>query len=165
MGFGFVRLCNYLWRRITDKGSDSTILSSSSDFPSTDHDFTRFQSRRVERKWPRNREERSVTVDGEYDMVIVPSDCGCCGSGSESHGSDWSVGWMEPHAPEFQADSGDTESDFVVLVPCYNNGGFEKKTGSRQNGFYYGEFDLMHRFIFMNFMIYIMYFYISMIFL
>ncbi|KAJ0494707.1 hypothetical protein HanIR_Chr12g0600501 [Helianthus annuus] len=42
--------------------------------------------------------------------------------------SDWSVGWMEPHAPEFfnsddeDADAGAVaDNSFAVLVPCYRN--------------------------------------------
>ncbi|XP_010446595.1 PREDICTED: uncharacterized protein LOC104729355 [Camelina sativa] len=43
-------------------------------------------------------------------------------SGSESvalalagDGPEWSVGWTEPHGPDFQSDDG----GFLVLVPCY----------------------------------------------
>lgn len=74
-------------------------------------------SRRIKKKWS-SREERRI--DREYDVVLVPSDGGCL-SGSESDDSDWSIGWMEPHAPDFQIDD-ETESSFAVLVPCYGRG-------------------------------------------
>ncbi|KAL3649963.1 hypothetical protein CASFOL_006366 [Castilleja foliolosa] len=34
--------------------------------------------------------------------------------------SDWSIGWLEPHAPGFHSD-GDTDDSFAVLVPCYRH--------------------------------------------
>ncbi|KAJ8762452.1 hypothetical protein K2173_007891 [Erythroxylum novogranatense] len=71
-------------------------------------------SRRVNRKW-HSREERKI--DKEHDVVLVPSDDGCL-SGSESDDSDYSIGWLEPHGPEFQSDD-DTDNSFAVLVPCY----------------------------------------------
>ncbi|XWS14908.1 hypothetical protein CRYUN_Cryun35bG0049200 [Craigia yunnanensis] len=71
-------------------------------------------SRRVKRKW-HSREERKI--DREYDLVLVPSDGGCV-SGSESDGSDYSIGWLEPHGPGFQSDD-DSDNSFAVLVPCY----------------------------------------------
>ncbi|KAJ8774845.1 hypothetical protein K2173_018104 [Erythroxylum novogranatense] len=37
---------------------------------------------------------------------------------SESDDSDYSIGWLEPHGPEFQSDD-DTNNSFAVLVPCY----------------------------------------------
>lgn len=64
-------------------------------------------------------------IDREYDMVIVPSDGGGCLSGSESDDSDWSIGWLEPQAPEMQTD-GDQETSFAVLVPCYRHGRAEQ---------------------------------------
>lgn len=75
-------------------------------------------SRKVKRKW-KSREERR-RIDKEYDMVLVPSD-GACLTGSESDDSDWSIGWLEPHAPGFQSDD-EAEDSFGVLVPCYRNG-------------------------------------------
>lgn len=72
------------------------------------------------RKW-KSREERSTRIDREYDVVLVPSD-GVSLSGSESDDSDWSIGWLEPHAPDFQSDEeGDDDDSFAVLVPCYRN--------------------------------------------
>nr|GMD54688.1 Amelogenin, X like [Ipomoea batatas] len=75
-------------------------------------------TRKVKRKW-KSREERR-RIDKEYDMVLVPSD-GACLTGSESDDSDWSIGWLEPHAPGFQSDD-EAEDSFGVLVPCYRNG-------------------------------------------
>ncbi|XP_057783878.1 uncharacterized protein LOC131001507 [Salvia miltiorrhiza] len=75
-------------------------------------------NRKVKRKW-KSREERSRTMDKEYDVVLVPSD-GVCLSGSESDDSDWSIGWLEPHAPDFQSDD-EADDSFAVLVPCYRH--------------------------------------------
>ncbi|KAL3838656.1 hypothetical protein ACJIZ3_023247 [Penstemon smallii] len=86
-------------------GGDRRVPSSSSN-------------RKAKRKW-KSREERSRRIDKEYDVVLVPSD-GVCLSGSESDDSDWSVGWMEPHAPGFQSDD-ETDNSFAVLVPCYKH--------------------------------------------
>ncbi|ERN14395.1 hypothetical protein AMTR_s00033p00234310 [Amborella trichopoda] len=76
---------------------------------------TKFPSRKIRRKW-QSRDERR-RIDREYDIVLVPSDGGCM-SGSDSDDSDWSIGWLEPHAPGFQSDD-DSDSSFAVLVPCY----------------------------------------------
>ncbi|KAL6661463.1 hypothetical protein ACP70R_000847 [Stipagrostis hirtigluma subsp. patula] len=72
-------------------------------------------------------------VDREHDMVIVPSDGdgGGCLSDSDSDGSDWSIGWLEPHAAELQSD-GDSEGSFAVLVPCYRRSRVER--AGRPNG-------------------------------
>lgn len=46
-------------------------------------------------------------------------------SGSESvdvvagDGPEWSVGWTEPHGPDFQSDDEGNDGGFLVLVPCY----------------------------------------------
>lgn len=76
--------------------------------------------RKVKRKW-QSREERRI--DREYDVVLVPSD-GVCLSGSESDDSDWSIGWLEPHGPDFLSDD-ETDNSFAVLVPCYKPGSKE----------------------------------------
>ncbi|GFP92007.1 hypothetical protein PHJA_001344800 [Phtheirospermum japonicum] len=73
-------------------------------------------NRKVKKKWT-SREDRSRGIDKEYDVVLVPSD-GVCLSGSESDDSDWSIGWLEPHAPDFQSDD-EVDDSFAVLVPCY----------------------------------------------
>ncbi|KAH6796888.1 hypothetical protein C2S52_021442 [Perilla frutescens var. hirtella] len=75
-------------------------------------------NRKSKRKW-KSREERSRMIDKEYDVVLVPSD-GVGLSGSESEDSDWSIGWMEPHAPDFQSDD-EGDNSFAVLVPCYRH--------------------------------------------
>ncbi|KAL5556560.1 hypothetical protein UlMin_038796 [Ulmus minor] len=80
--------------------------------------------RKVKRKW-QSREERRV--DREFDIVLVSSDGGCL-SGSESDGSDVSIGWMEPHGNGFQTD--DEDNGFAVLVPCYSPGCKEVVVGS-----------------------------------
>lgn len=72
--------------------------------------------RKNRRKW-KSREERRI--DKEYDVVLVPSD-GVCLSGSESDDSDWSIGWLEPHAPSFQSED-EADNSFAVLVPCYRH--------------------------------------------
>ncbi|KAF4380172.1 hypothetical protein G4B88_011246 [Cannabis sativa] len=72
---------------------------------------------KVKRKW-HSWEERKI--DQEYDVVIVQFDGGCV-SGSESDNSDWSIGWLEPHGPEFQSDD-EVDNSFAVLVPCYGRG-------------------------------------------
>ncbi|CAI9780899.1 unnamed protein product [Fraxinus pennsylvanica] len=87
------------------KGTNSRMPPSSSN-------------RKLKRKW-KSREERRRRIDKEYDVVVVPSD-GVCLSGSESDDSDWSIGWLEPHAPDFQSDD-EADSSFAVLVPCYRH--------------------------------------------
>ncbi|KAG9132019.1 hypothetical protein Leryth_017212 [Lithospermum erythrorhizon] len=82
-------------------------------FPLVDRKVTS-SSGRAKRKW-HSREERKI--DKEYDVVLVPSDGGCV-SVSESDESDYSVGWLEPHGPDFQIDE-DSEDSFAVIVPCY----------------------------------------------
>ena len=72
-------------------------------------------SRKIKKKW-NSREE--MRIGKEYD-VLVPSD-GVCLCGSESNDSGWSIGWLEPHAPDFQSDD-EADESFAVLVPCYRN--------------------------------------------
>ncbi|CAO2206691.1 unnamed protein product [Urochloa humidicola] len=64
-------------------------------------------------------------ANGEHGMVIVQSDGDGCLSDSDSDGSDWSIGWLEPLAPDLQSE-GDSEGSFAVLVPCYRRGRIEK---------------------------------------
>ena len=83
--------------------------------------------RKVKRKWP-SREERRIEVKGkwpsreerridrEFDAELVPSD-GVCLSGSESDDPDWSIGWFEPHGPDFDSNDG-----LAVLVRSYRPG-------------------------------------------
>lgn len=77
------------------------------------------RTRKVKRKWQSREERRIKSIDKEYDAVLVPSD-GVCLSGSESDDSDWSIGWLEPHAPDFQSDD-EGDDSFAVLVPCYRH--------------------------------------------
>ncbi|AQK52287.1 uncharacterized protein LOC100277074 [Zea mays] len=60
-------------------------------------------------------------VDSEHGMVIVQSDGDGCLSDSDSDASDWSIGWLEPLAPDLHSDV-DSEGSFAVLVPCYRRG-------------------------------------------
>ncbi|CAM8936510.1 unnamed protein product [Rhodiola kirilowii] len=75
-------------------------------------------SRRVKKKW-NSREERKL--DKDYDIVLVPHDGGCV-SGTESDDSDWSIGWSEPHGPEFQNHDDESNNSFAVIVPIYGRG-------------------------------------------
>ncbi|XP_058080910.1 uncharacterized protein LOC131229065 [Magnolia sinica] len=131
MATAFSRLSWWLWggKDQEPTGSSGSSLNASLDlglglrehesvkFPSVKGTKMRSPSRRVKRKW-QSREERRI--DREYDLVLVPSDGGCW-SGSESDGSDWSIGWLEPHAPDFLSDD-EKENSFAVLVPCYGHG-------------------------------------------
>ncbi|OUZ99733.1 hypothetical protein BVC80_9065g1 [Macleaya cordata] len=132
MAIAFTRFSWLFWGakdRESTPSTGSSLNNSSSDFGLglREPDTVKFASvkgakmpstsRRTKRKW-HSREERRI--DREYDVVLVPSDGGCL-SGSESDDSDWSIGWMEPHAPDFQSDD-ERESSFAVLVPCYGRG-------------------------------------------
>ncbi|KAG0473434.1 hypothetical protein HPP92_014784 [Vanilla planifolia] len=128
MAVAFARVSCWLWGTKDHESANSALVSPSDfsmgfreldlvRFPSAQGSRTVPSSRRMRRKW-QSREERRVRVDREYDAVIVPSDGGCM-SGSESDGSDWSIGWVEPHAPDFHSDE---EGSFAVLVPCYGRG-------------------------------------------
>lgn len=137
MAVTFTRLSYWIWGTKDSHESTNLALNSSSDFPSgfRELDSLKFpsvngtkmksSSRRYRKKW-QSREERKVRIDREYDVVIVPSDGGCL-SGSESDDSDWSIGWLEPHDPDFQSSEGETDSSFAVLVPCYGRGRCEKR--------------------------------------
>lgn len=71
-------------------------------------------------------------------MVIVPSDGGGCISGSESDGSDWSIGWLEPHPHDFCTSDGESEDSFAVLVPCYRPGRANPSLERTNAGFGFG---------------------------
>eukprot|EP01018_Ginkgo_biloba_P014449 Gb_35078 [translate_table: standard] len=139
MTMAFTHLPRWLW---SQKSHDSSISPSSSPSSSSstssgsssssqsstigmrDPEIVKFPSmqearipptpRRGRRKWHSRSERR---MDREYDIVLVPSDGGCM-SGSESDDSDWSIGWFEPHAPDFSSEN-EAENSFAVLVPCY----------------------------------------------
>lgn len=85
-------------------------------FPFKGANVTSSSPRKIKKKW-HSREERKI--DREHDVVLVPTD-GVCLSGSESEDSDWSIGWLEPHGPNFLSDD-ETDDSFAVLVPCYRN--------------------------------------------
>lgn len=127
MALAFTNLSWWLWAGKDHESSvspGSVHASSELGLGLREHDTVKFSSvkgakmqpasRRVKRKW-HSREERKI--DREYDLVLVPSDGGCL-SGSESDGSDWSIGWLEPHAPDFLSDN-ESDNSFAVLVPCY----------------------------------------------
>ncbi|XP_035836889.1 uncharacterized protein LOC110894854 isoform X1 [Helianthus annuus] len=123
------------WYWSNGKGNQAVIGSGDSMKPSSNKkkearlSSSSSSSKKVKKKW-QSREERKRVMDKEYDVVLVPSD-GVCLSASDddsSYDSDWSVGWMEPHAPEFfnsddeDADAGAVaDNSFAVLVPCYRN--------------------------------------------
>lgn len=153
MAVAFPRLSYWLWGA-KDHDSTNSALNPSSDFPlgfrepdsikfpSVNAPRMRSSSGRARRKWE-SREQRRMSIDREYDVVIVPSD-GDYLSESESDDSDWSIGWLEPHAPDFQSDASDGEGSFAVLVPCYGRGRCEKREilkghalggGTELNGF------------------------------
>ncbi|KAL2489784.1 uncharacterized protein Fot_43076 [Forsythia ovata] len=129
MALALTHLSWWLWsgKQQEPKISDGSSLNSSPASGLWEMDTLKFpvvhrkamgsSSGRVKRKW-HSREERRI--DREYDVVLVPSDGGCL-SGSDSDGSDWSVGWLEPHGPGFQSDDNFDDS-FAVLVPCYGHG-------------------------------------------
>lgn len=131
MALAASRLSWWLWggKDHESTASAGSPVNASSDlgFVMREPDFLKFPSvkgskihstpRRVKRKW-QSREERRI--DREYDLVLVPSDGGCI-SGSESDDSDWSIGWLEPHDPDFQSED-EADNSFAVLVPCYGRG-------------------------------------------
>ncbi|XWS25383.1 hypothetical protein CRYUN_Cryun27aG0064000 [Craigia yunnanensis] len=128
MAVAFTQLSWWLWsgKHQEPRIANGSSLSSSPDSGLWESDNLKFplvkrasmasSSRRIKRKW-HSREERKI--DREYDVVLVPSDGGCV-SGSESDGSDYSIGWLEPHGPGFQSDD-DPDNSFAVLVPCYGH--------------------------------------------
>ncbi|XP_010254547.1 PREDICTED: uncharacterized protein LOC104595498 [Nelumbo nucifera] len=138
MAVAFTRFSWWLWggKDHEPTVSSGSSLNSSSDFGMRESETVKFPSvkggkmsstsRRIKRKW-HSREERRI--DREYDVVLVPPDGGCL-SGSESDDSDWSIGWLEPHAPDFLSDD-EAENSFAVLVPCYGRGRREMVDNSK----------------------------------
>ncbi|KAK6923277.1 Protein Networked (NET), actin-binding (NAB) domain [Dillenia turbinata] len=130
MSFSLTRFSWWLWGgKEKEPPSNGSSLNFSSEFGLgvvREVDSMKFSavkcskmsssSQKVKRKW-RSREERRT--DKELDVVLVPSD-GVCLSASESDDSNYSVGWLEPHAPDFQSDD-ELDSSFAVLVPCYRH--------------------------------------------
>ncbi|XP_059640037.1 uncharacterized protein LOC132282388 [Cornus florida] len=130
MAVSFTHLSWWLWGgKDKEPLCNGSSMNSSSDwglglrepdtvkFPSVKGSKMVSSTRKVKRKW-RSREERKI--DKECDAVLVPSD-GVCLSGSETDDSDWSIGWLEPHAPDFQRDDEEADNSFAVLVPCYKH--------------------------------------------
>ncbi|XP_066397298.1 uncharacterized protein [Miscanthus floridulus] len=152
MSMALSRFTQWLWpggaaaRVVATHEHPSGGLTSSSfpDFPSgfREPDTVTFYTgggaggRRARPRRVRNRRRSrgEARVDREYDMVIVPSDGGGCLSGSDSDDSDWSIGWLEPQAPELQTD-GDPENCFAVLVPCYRHGCQEQQPQRHEGRF------------------------------
>ncbi|KDP29767.1 hypothetical protein JCGZ_18702 [Jatropha curcas] len=129
MAVSLTRFSWWLWSgKEKEPVSNGSSLSSSTDYLVSglrELDSFKFPTknlaspRKVRRKW-HSREERKV--DKHYgDAVVVPSDGGVCLSGSESDGPDWSIGWVEPHGPDFRSDE-ENDDGFAVLVPCYRPG-------------------------------------------
>ncbi|CAN1341006.1 hypothetical protein LINPERPRIM_LOCUS39036 [Linum perenne] len=141
MAVAFTNLSQWLWsgKPREPRISNGSSLTVKQDADLLESDTLRFplakgrgmasSSRRVKRKW-HSREERKI--DREYDVVLVPSDGGCV-SGSESDDSDYSIGWLEPHGPDFQSDE-DNDDSFAVLVPCYGHVKDKEFQDSSQNG-------------------------------
>ncbi|GJS75033.1 hypothetical protein Tco_0724914 [Tanacetum coccineum] len=122
------------WHWSNGKEKESKISSGSSSDSMKLSSFNKKDAKissqkKVKKKWNSREERRKMMkiVDKEYDVVLVPSDGVCCLSASDdesSYDSDWSIGWMEPHAPDFyQSDDEQDVNDasFAVLVPCYRN--------------------------------------------
>ncbi|KAI9097768.1 hypothetical protein K1719_025664 [Acacia pycnantha] len=128
MAVAFTQLSWWLWSGKSQKPkiTNGPSINSSVDSGTRESDALRFpwvkqakmgsSSRRAKRKWYSREKQK---IDKEYDVVLVPSDGGCV-SDSESDGSDWSIGWLEPHGPEFLSD-GESDKSFAVLVPCYGH--------------------------------------------
>ncbi|RAL48843.1 hypothetical protein DM860_001163 [Cuscuta australis] len=118
MALSLSRLSWWLWggkeKESTPKGSSVNTLPDCAPGQPESLEVRRGRRKRV------SVEERR-RVDKEYDMVLVRSDDVCL-LGSESDESDWSIGWLEPHHPDFYDDEEEEKEEdntFAVLVPCY----------------------------------------------
>ncbi|TKY69955.1 hypothetical protein E2542_SST06239 [Spatholobus suberectus] len=127
MGVYLTRLSRWLWGgKEKEPASSGSPLNSSSEWGFKERETVKFPSvkgtkiapshGKVKRK-RQSREDRRL--DREYDVVLVPSDGDGCLSGSESDDSDWSIGWLEPHGPDFLQSDDDLDNSFAVLVQCY----------------------------------------------
>ncbi|KAM7514495.1 hypothetical protein LguiA_004078 [Lonicera macranthoides] len=142
MAVAFANLSWWSWsgKCQEPKISNGSPLNSSPDTALWELDALKFPlvhggnmastTKRVKRKWSSRKERK---IDREYDVVLVPSDGGCV-SGSESDDSDWSIGWMEPHGPDFHSDD-DSDDSFAVLVPCYGRGRGDLEENSKDKFF------------------------------
>ncbi|CAL9078575.1 hypothetical protein MUK42_26463 [Musa troglodytarum] len=126
MAMLFNLLSYWLWGR-KGRQSPKQSLSSSSDYLTGYRDpdslkiaagnVPQIRSNSGRTKWKSLSREQQ-RVDKEYDAVLVPSRGECMGDFDDP---DWAIGWLEPHASEFQSES-ETENSFAVLVPCYTRG-------------------------------------------
>ncbi|XP_042445088.1 uncharacterized protein LOC122029999 [Zingiber officinale] len=128
----FARFSIWIWGRKDHESANSTLVPP--EFPSGFKEAADYSNvHRTRSNWRRNKKNlqnrKERRIDKEYDIVLVPSDGGCM-SGSESDDSDWSIGWSEPHGPEFGSDS-EAEKSFAVLVRCYGRGRNEQAKNSR----------------------------------
>ncbi|KAG6473274.1 uncharacterized protein LOC122027511 [Zingiber officinale] len=128
----FARFSIWIWGRKDHESANSTLVPP--EFPSGFKEAADYSNvHRTRSNWRRNKKNlqnrKERRIDKEYDIVLVPSDGGCI-SGSESDDSDWSIGWSEPHGPEFESDS-EAEKSFAVLVRCYGRGRNEQAKNSR----------------------------------
>ena len=129
MGFSFHNLQTWLWRNPSSKSSSE---SNPNPNPNPNPNLHTRQARLP----PPQSRLQSIDLD-DSDMVIVTSTAHghgyCCSRSDSEEGStgseDWSVGWFEPHAPDFSCTDDatgidregeeDAENSFAVLVPCY----------------------------------------------
>ncbi|KAK4790633.1 hypothetical protein SAY86_017937 [Trapa natans] len=132
MAVYLTRFCMWVWgateKEPVSHGPGPTNLATDSGLGFMESDNVKFpiakgkkiasSSRKVKCKWPSW--ELRKKIDREFDIVQVPSD-GDCLSGSDDSDSDWSVGWLEPHGPEFPRQDEDKDNSFAVLVPCYRH--------------------------------------------
>jgi hypothetical protein len=138
MAMSLGRFSNWIWpgsrtRRARELPAGSTVPTTGL-FPDSPSGFREPDAARLPSSAGGARPRKGRTrrpgcgesrIDREHDMVIVPSDGGGYLSDSDSDDSDWSIGWLEPQAPDMQSD-GDSEGSFAVLVPCYRRGRVEQ---------------------------------------
>jgi hypothetical protein len=119
------------WFR-SSKNSEHTTISSeiSSSSRSGLYDLDSSSPRTRLRFPPRQvKKPQQCTIDKEYNAVLVSS-YGDSTSESGSDGSDWSIGWLEPHGPGFELGIHQKDSSFAVLVPCYKSGTIQQEASS-----------------------------------
>ncbi|KAJ8771209.1 hypothetical protein K2173_025999 [Erythroxylum novogranatense] len=125
MAVSLNRFSRWLWSsKEKESVSNGSSLNSSTDlgFGSRELDSVKFPRKslasykKVKRK-SQSREQRKIDKKSG-DVVLVSSDGGVYVPESESNDPDWSIGWVEPHGPEFRRDN-ENDDGFAVLVPCY----------------------------------------------
>ncbi|CAN1341005.1 hypothetical protein LINPERPRIM_LOCUS39036 [Linum perenne] len=82
---------------------------------------------------PRISNGSSLTVKQDADLLESDTLRFPLAKGRESDDSDYSIGWLEPHGPDFQSDE-DNDDSFAVLVPCYGHVKDKEFQDSSQNG-------------------------------